>query len=87
MSDAPEGALPCAVCQVSLLEGMSPGEVVTIGGRRLRFQRKTDFIVCQRCLALYRVQDLSEGRVVPVSDAELLSGGHAFEADDRPGEP
>lgn len=80
MSDAPGATLPCARCGVSLLAGVSPGEVITVGGRRLGFRRTTDFIVCQRCLALYRVRDLSEGRVIPVTDTELLSQGEAADA-------
>ncbi|HEX2032130.1 MAG TPA: hypothetical protein VHL78_12160 [Actinomycetota bacterium] len=87
MSEAPGGALPCAVCGVSLVAGIAPGEVVTIRGRHLRFRRNTDFISCERCLALYRVRDLTEGRVVPVSDTQLVAEGEAVDAEDRPGEP
>ncbi|MGH2723537.1 MAG: hypothetical protein ACRDI0_04585 [Actinomycetota bacterium] len=81
MSDAPGGAMLCAVCGESLGESAAPGELVTIGGRSLRFRRKTDFVVCPRCMALYRARDLLEGKVRSVSDQELLRGD---EVEDRP---
>lgn len=75
MSDP--AAPACRRCGEPLLESLTPDEVVTLGGRAVRFRRKTDFVMCRRCYALYRVGDLREGRVEPVSDEDLLSGGDA----------
>lgn len=82
MSDTPGGALRCARCGESLAESGAPGEFTTAGGRSLRFRRKTDFVVCPRCMALYRAGDLHEGRVRPISDDELLQGGHVEDRED-----
>jgi hypothetical protein len=74
VSDATEGALPCARCGQSLAERRAPDEFVAADGRSFRFRRKTDFVVCPNCMALYRARELHEGRVRPVSDQELLRG-------------
>lgn len=82
MTAPSEAELRCTVCSVSLAAAVSPNDVVTVGGTRVRFRRETDFIVCQRCLALYRARDLREGRVVPVTDTELLAEADAVVEDD-----
>lgn len=76
-----EGREPphCVRCGEPLLQAITPDGVVTLGGRRVRFRRNTDFVVCDRCLSLYRVRDLQEGRMVPVGDDELLERGEATE--------
>jgi hypothetical protein len=70
------GAAPtCGRCGASLVEALTPDEVVLIGGKRIRFRRKTDFVACPRCMALYRVGDLRQGRAEQVTDRELLARG------------
>jgi hypothetical protein len=63
---------PCAVCGASLLESLTPGEAVALGGARVRFRRNTDFVMCPECFALYRIGDLRAGVAVPVTEEDLL---------------
>jgi hypothetical protein len=67
----------CAVCHELLVLSVNPEEVVTIGGQRIRFRRHTDFVACQRCHSLYRVNDLRSGRRLPLTDADLVASGEA----------
>jgi hypothetical protein len=66
---------PCAVCGSGLLESLTPGGAVALGGQRVRFRRNTDFVLCPKCSTLYRIGDLREGRAVPVTDEGLLAQG------------
>ena len=77
MSDAGSTAVSCRRCGETLVEALTPDEVVARGGRRIRFRRHTDFVMCDRCFALYRIGDLRAGRVEPLSDEDLLSAGEA----------
>ena len=76
MSEA-SGPQFCAACGHTMLEGLTPEEVITLGGRRYRFRRHSDFVVCSHCFTLYRAVDLHRGRVVPVTDEDLLGQDEA----------
>ena len=65
------------VCGHVLLESVTPHEVIAFGGQRLRFERHTDFVVCQGCMTLYRIADLRVGRAIPLTDRDLLRQGEA----------
>jgi hypothetical protein len=65
---------PCGVCGKTLVEAITSHEVVAVGGRRVRFERHTDFVMCPHCMAMYRITDLRAGRVIPVEDEELRPG-------------
>lgn len=81
MSDTGGEPVECRRCGERLVEGLTPDEVVARGGRRIRFRRRTDFVMCERCFALYRIGDLRAGRVEPLSDEDLLSAGDATPAE------
>ncbi len=74
MSEGERRVPHCVRCGTSLLEAVTPDDI-SVGGRQMRFRRKTDFVVCPRCMALYRAADLHEGKVVPLTDEDLASGG------------
>ena len=57
---------PCAVCGAPLVEAVTGDAIVTFDGQRIPFKRHTDFVMCQECQAMYRVEDLRVGRVLPV---------------------
>ena len=68
---------PCVVCGHVLLESVTPHEIIAFGGQRLRFERHTDFVVCQGCMTLYRIEDLRVGRAIPLTDRDLIREGEA----------
>jgi hypothetical protein len=45
---------------------MLPDGVVVVGDIEVPFRRETDFVVCQRCLATYRAEDVRDGVFRPV---------------------
>lgn len=65
---------PCSVCGSPMLEAVTPDEVVTFEGERLRFTRHTDFVACPKCMTLYRIEDLRLGKAIPVTDRALAGG-------------
>lgn len=77
MSGEASRPLRCVVCGAVLVESVNPDEITTVGGQHLRFRRHTDFVVCHQCMALYRARDLQDGRVVPVTDQELVQQDEA----------
>jgi uncharacterized protein with PIN domain len=68
--DGPSADAPvrprCTECGASLASRVLPGEVVTVGDISLVFRRTTDFLVCERCLATFRVEDVRDGYPLPV---------------------
>jgi hypothetical protein len=40
--------------------------VVTVGDLSVPFRRETDFVLCERCLATFRVEDVRDGLSRPV---------------------
>lgn len=77
MAEYDPGALRCVECGTPLVQSVTPEDVITIGGQRVRFRRVTDFVVCRRCSSLYRVEDLRAGRAPPVGEEELIRLGEA----------
>jgi hypothetical protein len=71
----------CGVCGQTLVEAITSHEVVAVGGRRVRFERHTDFVMCPHCMTMYRITDLRAGRVVPVTDTEIRRGESTPEAE------
>ena len=82
MSEQEGPPLDCSRCGQRLVLELNADEVVTLGGRRMRFRRHTDFVICPRCFELYRIGDLRAGRIEPVSDEDLISAGEATPEDD-----
>jgi hypothetical protein len=69
MSGPPADAsvpLRCTECGAPLASRVLPGEVITIGDLSVVFRRTTDFLVCERCLATFRVEDVRDGHPLPV---------------------
>ena len=68
MSASPTDALPprCTECGALLAPGMLPDGVVVVDGVEVPFRRETDFLVCERCLTTYRVEDVRHGQAHPV---------------------
>jgi hypothetical protein len=86
MSD--NGAAPrCVECGEPLAKAITPDDVITLKGHRVRFRRHTDFLLCQKSMTLYRITDIREGKIIPVTDDELVKEGEAQIApgDDRRG--
>ncbi|MGH2661483.1 MAG: hypothetical protein ACRDH8_01485 [Actinomycetota bacterium] len=77
MADYDPGALRCVECGTPLVQSVTPDDVVTLRGQRIRFRRVTDFVVCRRCSSLYRVEDIRAGRAFPVGEEELIRLGEA----------
>ena len=70
------GAVPrCVECGEPLAQAITPDEVVTLKGHTVRFRRHTDFLLCQTSMTLYRVNDVRAGRIVPVTDKDLMEAG------------
>ena len=63
-TDAP--APRCTECGALLASHLLPGGVVVVDGVEVPFRRETDFVVCERCLATYRVVDVRDGEAHPV---------------------
>jgi hypothetical protein len=74
---------PCDVCGETLVEAITPHEVVAVGGRRVRFERHTDYVMCPHCMTMYRITDLRAGHVVPVTDTELMQQREATESEEN----
>ena len=76
MDMAPASALPrpvdlsCA-CGEPLAEDVDDRGVVTVEGLAVAFRRRTDYVLCCMCLAFYRVADLRDGRVRPLTLMEI----------------
>lgn len=67
MSGPPAHPTPrCTECGAALASRVLPGEVVTIGDLSVVFRRTTDFLICERCLATFRVGDVRDGHPLPV---------------------
>lgn len=81
------GAPKCVECGEPLAKAITPDDVITLRGHRVRFRRHTDFLLCQTSMTLYRITDIREGKIVPVSDEQLVKEGEAQIApeDDRRG--
>jgi uncharacterized protein with PIN domain len=63
-ADAP--ARPrCSECGAPLASRVLPAEVVTVGDLSVVFRRTTDFLVCERCLTTFRVEDVRDGHPLP----------------------
>ena len=58
------------VCGEPLAEEVTDRGVVLPGGEQVPFRRNTDFVICSKCLRMYRATDLVEGRVEPVGEDE-----------------
>lgn len=63
-------ALSC-VCGEPLAEDVDDRGVVTVEGLAVAFRRRTDYVLCCMCLAFYRVSDLRDGRVRPLTLMEI----------------
>lgn len=63
-TDAPSPR--CTECGAPLSSRMLPDGVVVVGDIEVPFRRETDFVVCQRCLATYRAEDVRDGVFRPV---------------------
>jgi hypothetical protein len=61
-------ALPvsCTECGAPLASRVLPDGVVTVGDLSVPFRRETDFVVCERCLATFRIEDVRDGLSRPV---------------------
>lgn len=66
MSDPQVMPVSCTECGAPLASGVLPDGVVTVGEVAVPFRRETDFLLCQRCLATYRVEDVRDGLPRPV---------------------
>lgn len=67
MSGSPAlSPVPCPACGAPLASRVLPDEVVTVGDLRVPFRRDTDFLVCERCLATFRVEDVRDGLARPI---------------------
>ena len=67
MSGSP-GAMPvsCTECGARLASRVRPDGAVTVGELTVPFRRETDFLLCERCLATFRVGDVRDGLPRPV---------------------
>ena len=63
--------LRCVVCGDQLVRSISDETVVTPSGHHVLFRRHTDYVVCPGSQTLYRVTDLRNGSVNPLTDADL----------------
>jgi len=64
-------SLRCVVCGEQLVRSISEDAVVTPSGHHVIFRRHTDYVLCPVSQTLYRVTDLREGKLRPLTDAEL----------------
>ncbi|MDQ4004934.1 MAG: hypothetical protein M3135_01365 [Actinomycetota bacterium] len=76
MSARPE-ELRCVVCGDQLVRSISEQHVVTPSGHHVLFRRHTDYVVCPGSQTLYRVTDLRQGFLRPLTDAELAEEARA----------
>jgi hypothetical protein len=56
----------CTECDAPLASRILPNGVVTVGETSVAFRRDTDYLVCERCFATFRVQDVRAGHPLPV---------------------
>lgn len=63
-------ALVCR-CGEPLAADVNTQGVVTVEGKELPFRRRTDYVMCPVCLSFYRLDDLRDGRVVPLTLTEI----------------
>jgi uncharacterized protein with PIN domain len=63
-TDAP--APRCTECGTPLVSRMLPEGTVVIGDLKVPFRRETDFVLCERCLATFRIEDVRDGLARPV---------------------
>jgi len=68
MSVSPTAMLAprCTECGSPLAARVLPEVVVTVGDLSVPFRRETDFVLCERCLATYRIEDVRDGFSRPV---------------------
>jgi hypothetical protein len=77
------GAPKCVECGEPLAQAITPEDVITLKGHRVRFRRHTDFLLCKKSMTLYRVNDVREGKILPVTDQELEKQGEVEIAPDE----
>jgi hypothetical protein len=58
-------------CGEPLADDVDDRGVVTVEGLAVAFRRRTDYVLCCMCLAFYRVADLRDGRVRPLTLMEI----------------
>jgi uncharacterized protein with PIN domain len=56
----------CTECGSPLAVRVLAEGVVTVGDLSVPFRRETDFVLCERCLATFRVEDVRDGLSRPV---------------------
>lgn len=56
----------CTECGSPLAAGVLPDGVVTVDDLSVSFRRETDFVVCERCFATFRAEDVRDGVPRPV---------------------
>jgi hypothetical protein len=63
-------AMSCT-CGEPLAGEVDDRGVVTVEGLAVAFRRRTDYVLCGMCLAFYRVADLRDGWVRPLTLSEI----------------
>ena len=63
--------LLCVVCGDQLVRSISDQAVVTPSGHHVLFRRHTDYVVCPGSQTLYRVTDMRNGYLNPLTDEDL----------------
>jgi uncharacterized protein with PIN domain len=63
---AASAAPRCTECDAALAARVLSDEVVTVREVSVVFRRGTDFLVCERCLTTFRVEDVRDGHPLPV---------------------
>jgi hypothetical protein len=56
----------CTECGALLAPRILPDGVAVLGDLSVPFRRETDFVLCDRCLATFRAEDVRDGRLRPV---------------------
>ena len=71
-------------CGAPLVEEITDEGVKPVGGEPIRFRRTTDFVICQVCHSMYRIDDLRAGRSMEESFAGVQEDdGSTVEALER----
>ena len=67
MSGSPASPAPrCTECGAPLAARLLPEGVLTVGDLSVPFRRETDFVLCELCLATFRIEDVRDGLSRPV---------------------